>query len=492
MRSLPFLILPLALLGACTVGTGFRGVPAAPAPEAGYASQGGGRARLPKGREPAGGRRSVRPSSMRWWTARCPQTTASPPASRNARTRARTHRRRGGQAACRKSMPMRRARLPEVQPLRLRPGPTVRRIGGIAIPSSTSTPWGGGVSYDLDLFGRNRRALEQAVAEAEAQQRKTEAAHLLVAGRVVTQVLAIAALNDRIATEQALLAERRRNVALTEARRRAAAGTLVEVLSAQGQLAGRSRRLPATRTACWPKAAPCWRCCWAFRPPNWGRPFLARPVHPARPGAGCAAFGAGAQAARHPGSRSAAPRRHRRDRRGDGGTLSRRHHRRVHHAVDIAARQDFQQQLQRIRPVRRADRADLSRRHAQGRQARRGGRRRGRAARPTSKTVLEAFGQVSNLLRAGNRRQVALRPAGSGAIFAERSLYLSRRSFQVGNSGILQVLDASRRYQRAKLDLLEARARQYHNVARLYVATAGGWTGDPAAEPEVKEAGPAS
>ena len=64
------------------------------------------------------------------------------------------------------------------------------------------------------------------------------------------------------------------------------------------------------------------------------------------------------------------------------------------------------------------------------------------------------------------------------AQIAQRSLYLSRRSFQVGNSGILQVLEANRVYQRAQLALVEARSRQYFNVARLYVATAGGWLPD--------------
>ncbi len=59
---------------------------------------------------------------------------------------------------------------------------------------------------------------------------------------------------------------------------------------------------------------------------------------------------------------------------------------------------------------------------------------------------------------------------------ARHSLQLSRRSFEVGNSGILQVLDSQRLYQRASADLVDARARQYLNVARLYVATAGGWT----------------
>lgn len=42
---------------------------------------------------------------------------------------------------------------------------------------------------------------------------------------------------------------------------------------------------------------------------------------------------------------------------------------------------------------------------------------------------------------------------------AERSLHLSRRSFrEVGNSGVAQVLDASRSYQRARLALAEARS----------------------------------
>jgi len=39
------------------------------------------------------------------------------------------------------------------------------------------------------------------------------------------------------------------------------------------------------------------------------------------------------------------------------------------------------------------------------------------------------------------------------------------------------VLDSDRLYQRARSALVEAQARQFLDVARLYVATAGGWTG---------------
>src|SRR3546814_15754078 len=87
----------------------------------------------------------------------------------------------------------------------------------------------------MDRFGGKKRAVEQAAAKAEAQRRQTEAAHLSIAGRVVNQVLTIAAIRDRIDTADALLKEDLRNVDLTEKRRKAGEGTLVEVLNAQSQ-----------------------------------------------------------------------------------------------------------------------------------------------------------------------------------------------------------------------------------------------------------------
>ena len=112
----------------------------------------------------------------------------------------------------------------------------------------------------------------------------------------------------------------------------------------------------------------------------------------------------------------------------------------------------------------------------------RGAEARAQATAETyQQVVVEAFGQVSNLLSALETDSRSLAAQQEAAQIAERSLYLSRRSFQVGNSGILQVLDASRSYERAKLSLVEVKARQYQNVARLYVATAGGWTGSPIA-----------
>src|SRR3546814_5925344 len=53
-----------------------------------------------------------------------------------------------------------------------------------ALPGLASNPEfnlytvGGGISYDLDLFGGTRRELEQVSAQAESQRYQTEAAHL--------------------------------------------------------------------------------------------------------------------------------------------------------------------------------------------------------------------------------------------------------------------------------------------------------------------------
>jgi NodT family efflux transporter outer membrane factor (OMF) lipoprotein len=106
-----------------------------------------------------------------------------------------------------------------------------------------------------------------------------------------------------------------------------------------------------------------------------------------------------------------------------------------------------------------------------------------RAANATYQdVVLKAFGQVADLLQALVHDQQAVDAQRQALAVAGSALDLSRRSFQVGNSGVLDVLDAERTHQRARSGLVEARARQFIDSARLFVATAGGWTGVPPAQ----------
>ncbi|MCJ2187277.1 efflux transporter outer membrane subunit [Novosphingobium beihaiensis] len=474
----------LAAAGCTTVGPNYT-PPAEPSAKAGYAGDGGVRAALAEG--PGAG----------WWKAFGSEQLDG----FVARALAGNH----SLAASRATLEEARQRIAAVAGKRLPQVDAQARaeyqrvnlaafgfdgFGGanISNPEFDLYTVGGGVSYDLDLFGKNRRALEQARAQAQAQMRATQAAHLVIAGRVVAQVLAIAALNDRIATERKLLSEDERNVSLTQSRRKAGAGTLVEVLSAQGQLASDKASLPAmeqqlaegrTMLAVLLGISPA-----ELEPTGFGLDDFILPasvpvalpsalVHKrpdileaeARLHAATAAVGV-ATAQLYPDITL-------------GGSVTQatsdpdRITSSKFNAFDIFAGLTA--------PIFHGGTLKANKRGAEA-EAR-------AAAAEYQQVVTEAFGQVSGLLSSleSDSRELAARH--ETAEISDRSLYLSRRSFQVGNSGILQVLDASRSYQRARLALLETRTRQYQNVARLYVATAGGWIPEPPQNAPVQQAG---
>lgn len=464
-------LVPLLLAGGCsTVGPNFA-PPAPPSSQAGYADDGGKRAALGEGPE------------AQWWKGfGSPQLDAFV-----ARALTGNH----SLAASRATLEQAHERIAAVAGRRLPQVDAQARaehervnlaafgfdgFGGTNIenPEFDLYSVGGGVSYDLDLFGKNRRALEQAGAEADAQARATEAAHLVITGRVVAQVLAIAALNDRIATVRMLLSEDERNVSLTQARQNAGAGTLVEVLSAQGQLADDRSGLPALEQqlaegramlAVLLGISPA-----ELEPTDFGLDDFVLPasvpaalpsalVHKrpdileaeARLHAATAAVGV-ATAELYPDITLGASLTQSSS---DLGRIASS----KFNAFDIFAGVTA--------PIFHGGTLKANKRGAEA-EAR-------ASAAQYQQVVTEAFGQVSGLLSALESDSRELTARHQSAEIADRSLHLSRRSFQVGNSGVLQVLDASRSYQRARLGLLETRTRQYQNVARLYVATAGGW-----------------
>src|ERR1044072_4498221 len=245
-RQIPLVLVLAAALGGCAVGPDFERPGLSPA--SGYA-----------GLEPASkGAPTAAPGegpALRWWEAfgsaelNALVDRAIADNRRLAASHATLERARARiEAVAGRRLPQvdANARVEHEQVNLSALGLDLGNLGGRSIgnPELDLYTVGVGVSYDLDLFGRNRRALEQSVAEAEAQRHQTEAAHLIIAGRVVTQVLSIAAIRERIAAARALLAEGQRHVTPTHARRRGGAGTMVEVLSAQGQLAADQGELP--------------------------------------------------------------------------------------------------------------------------------------------------------------------------------------------------------------------------------------------------------
>ena len=90
-------------------------------------------------------------------------------------------------------------------------------------------------------------------------------------------------------------------------------------------------------------------------------------------------------------------------------------------------------------------------------------------------TVLTAFGQVTDTLHAlGNDAALAAAERRTLAV-ARTSVRLQRASYAAGRGNVLQLLDAERSYQQARLGFAAARARRYIDSARLLVALGGGW-----------------
>ena len=337
---------------------------------------------------------------------------------------------------------------------------------------------GGTVSYDLDLFGRRRRQTEQAAAQAESQQRQTEAAHLTIAGQVVTQAITVAAINSRIATIQALIADDRKNVDLTDRRRRAGEGTLVQVLTAQSQLADDQTALPPLYQQL-SQATHMLALLVGEAPADFTAPALtlskltlpgAIPVSlPSelahrRPDilqaeadlhGATAAIGI-AQARLYPDITL-------------GATLAQG----SPHLGDVlkSSFRGYDLFAGLTAPIFHGGTLKAERNEAID---------EARAADARyQQTVLAAFQQVADLLTALQHDRELLAANKQAIDVAGHALRLSRRSFEVGNSGVLDIVDAQRVYQRAVSASVEASARQYLDVAQLFVATAGGWTGVP-------------
>jgi len=51
---------------------------------------------------------------------------------------------------------------------------------------------------------------------------------------------------------------------------------------------------------------------------------------------------------------------------------------------------------------------------------------------------------------------------------------LTQKGYRVGNAGYLQVLDARRLEQEARLGEVQARSQRYLDTVKLYLATGGG------------------
>ncbi|MGF6472388.1 efflux transporter outer membrane subunit [Paraburkholderia youngii] len=95
-------------------------------------------------------------------------------------------------------------------------------------------------------------------------------------------------------------------------------------------------------------------------------------------------------------------------------------------------------------------------------------------------TILLAFEDVADTLRALDHDATALAAQTEAWRAASSSLELTRGQFRAGGVSYLALLDAQRQYQQTIVNLTQARAARYADTAALFEALGGGWWSDTA------------
>lgn len=102
-------------------------------------------------------------------------------------------------------------------------------------------------------------------------------------------------------------------------------------------------------------------------------------------------------------------------------------------------------------------------------------------------TLLTAFQNVADSLRALESDAAALTAQAESEALAAETLALSEEQYKLGAISYLSLLDAQRVFQQAHIGLVQAQAARYADTAALFQALGGGWwnraDGVPAAVP---------
>ena len=107
----------------------------------------------------------------------------------------------------------------------------------------------GALNWELDFFGRSRRANESAAALMQAGEAGVQAAQRLVAAEVTNNYVALRTLQQRLRVAQDSLVNQRESLRLVDARAQAGRGTPLDVARARALLDSTEASVPALQGA---------------------------------------------------------------------------------------------------------------------------------------------------------------------------------------------------------------------------------------------------
>lgn len=94
-------------------------------------------------------------------------------------------------------------------------------------------------------------------------------------------------------------------------------------------------------------------------------------------------------------------------------------------------------------------------------------------------TVLQAFQNVADTLRALDTDARALRDLKDAELAAARNLRLSKDQYRLGGVSYLTLLNAQQQYQQTVINRIQTQASRYNDTATLFQALGGGWWHKP-------------
>jgi len=362
-------------------------------------------------------------------------------------------------------------------------------LGSVGVPRVINDVYsvGPAVSFNVDAFGGTRRAVEQQAALAEFQRYELAAAYLSLTGNSVIQAISIAAARDQIQAVAEIIAIDERNLELVRIAEEAGKSAHVDVLSAESQLATDKALLPpikqqlsAARHALSVLAgtSPA-----EWTPPDFDFDALHLPAElpvslpstlvrerpdilavEAQLHAASAAIGV-ATARLYPDITLSASWVEQTA--STGG-------------VSLGSSGLWSLAAELTSPVFHGGTLEAQRQATVDAFAAQLGTYRA--------TVLQAFGQVADTLRALQHDAEALAAQQVALETAQASLELTQESFAEGQANLLQLLQAQRLYQQARLGYAKAKGQRYLDTAQLFVAMGGGWRewSDPGPPHEAK------
>ncbi len=333
---------------------------------------------------------------------------------------------------------------------------------------------GGAISYDLDLWGGNKRRIESATARAEAQGRRAEAAYLSLTANVALQAATIATLRAQVAAVEQMIADDEANIELIRKANALGGSTSLAKVSAASQLEEDRAQLPALQGEL-AAARHALAVLVGKAPADWSAPAfdlstmtLSAPVPVTLPSqivrkrpdilaaeadlhAATADIGV-ATADLYPNIKLSASLTQ--------GALK---------PGDIFSYDASGWNLGAGLTAPLFDGGALKARRQQAREAARVSNAR------YQQTVLTAFGQVADALSALSADETALAAHGRTEQQAAERLRLARVAFDKGGGTMLEVVDAQRTLNAARSARARAEGQRLVDAIRLFAATGADW-----------------